>query len=459
MPVYMKDIKGLGLGTLKGAVQEDTIFTSFCVDSRQVTEGSLFFALPGERTDGHRFVESAVKAGAALICVRGDRMAAEGLNWERLILDTTCVLWVVEDTLVALQELAKAKMQSYQGLVIGITGSNGKTSTKELAGAVLKQWKKTFVTPGNLNGDIGLPLSVLQMSGEEEVALFEMGTNRPGEIQLLADIVKPKAAILTNVGTAHIGFLGSREGIAREKGSIFSYFSKDSVGIIPREPLLDPVLEGVPGHFVRMNPQKTLEIHQETLEKTEFSYGGGPYTLNMPGRHNLLNALMVIELARALDIEESLIQSALASVKGLFGRSEIIRVGSVTFVQDCYNANLDSMKTMLDWIRPHLGRFSKVILILGAMGELGQESAPSHRELGRELNQTDYDRLFLIGPDTRETQGILAPGKHCRQASVLGEILPEILEEITQESLIAVKGSRTLELEMILEKYKEKGKK
>jgi UDP-N-acetylmuramoyl-tripeptide--D-alanyl-D-alanine ligase len=321
-------------------------FSSVCIDSRLAGEGSLFVALAGVNQDGHAFVEGAFARGAVAAMVEEAKLKDPGLGLEGLAKKAGRLLIAVPHSLRGLQEAARLYLKQFPGLLkIGITGSSGKTSTKEIAAAVIGGEKKVVCNPGNLNSETGLPLAAFEVRPGHQVGIFEMGMNRRGEIQELARVLEPHIALITNVGSAHIGILGSLELIAQEKKNIFSCFSGNETALIPDdERFRDFLAQGVKGQ-VRFYGAAAFEewegVRDRGLRGSEIRWAGENIRFPLPGRHNIKNALAALALAREVSVSNRAIREGLESVKPLFGRSEILE-GPVTVIRDCYNASPES---------------------------------------------------------------------------------------------------------------------
>ncbi|WP_028974858.1 UDP-N-acetylmuramoyl-tripeptide--D-alanyl-D-alanine ligase [Spirochaeta cellobiosiphila] len=456
MAFRISEIVATNMGTFFRKPKEDNYFDKVQVDSRKIKSGDAFWALPGKKVDGHNFIEIAIESGATLLCIRGDMYQEFQSDWERLFHKEDLVVWIVDDTLSALHTLAKQRMSKYQGLRIGVTGSNGKTSTKEMLASVMTRWKTTFVTPGNLNGDIGLPMSVLEMNSECDIAIFEMGTNQLGEISLLADIVKPQFAIVTNIGSAHIGIFKTKDHIAKEKSEIFKYFNDESIAVTDHSPEILNIIKKYPGKYYTYDLSK-LEIISLDFEGSQFVYKDQKYQLNLLGLHNIHNAMEVIELASMLNVPTPCIVDGLASVEADFGRLEVIREGTHTFVQDCYNSNLESMSALITLLNTLTTRDKNLILIVGGMKELGEHTEEQHQQLGEKLHSVKFNQLYLIGTETINIYKSFDEPLNVYWARSVDPVVDQIINNITDNSLVVVKGSRSYELEKIYNKYHSQG--
>jgi UDP-N-acetylmuramoyl-tripeptide--D-alanyl-D-alanine ligase len=426
--------------------------TSAAVDSRRVRAGGLFIALPGERTDGHLYLGKAVEAGAScLLVARGEaaRRGAELAEYTR----AGCPVVAVDDTLAALQDLARFHMRRLPPIRrIGVTGSNGKTTTKEIIGRILERLAPVAVNEGNLNSEIGLPLACFEVRPFHRSAVFEMGMNHPGEMDVLADIVRPDLALVTNVGTAHIGILGSREAIAREKRVIFSRFDGSQTGFLHEaEPFAGVLSEGVKGRIVRFGPRSTEGYEGSEslgLEGTLIHWEGSPARFPLFGPHNLANALGAAAVARACGASGADIRAGFEAVTPLFGRSQIIR-GEATVLVDCYNANPDSMESALSFVEA-LAWEGRKIAVLGAMRELGEESARAHLALVQRAAQAPFDRVFLFGDELEEPARGQAAGARAAWFADTDSLAAAVAAAVRPGDLVLVKGSRGVALERIL---------
>ena len=433
------------------------------VDSRHVEEASLFVALPGQRVDGHEFIRQALERGAAALMCSGAYWSKQRGQLERLLQNRRTVSVIeVDDTLTGLQLMAKAFLRQFPEILrIGVTGSNGKTTTKEILGAIIASDRPTVKSAGNLNSEIGLPLSCFRATSAHRAAVFEMGINHPGEMDILADIYRPDIAVITNIGTAHIGLLGSREAIAREKRRIFSRFDGNQTAFINEAEEYEELLtEGLRGKIVHYGPKRTSGFEGSEdlgLDGTIIYWEGLQIRFPLFGAHNLRNALASISVSTELGISKEKIKEALERVRPLFGRSQIIR-GPVTVIQDCYNANPDSFAQVFAFISA-LSWGGRKIAVLGDMGELGELSGPAHRRIGVLAGRSGFQGLFLFGQEMeaayREVQAQDYRGMVEWMTDI--ESLRESLHAYLREGdLLLIKGSRAAELERLMP-YDTKG--
>lgn len=428
-------------------------FNSVTTDSRTVHPHALFIPLRGTHRDGHRYIEQALREGAD--CVFCDVVHLDAPENAQHILtlckryEAACIR--VEHTLKALQDAAAAYLEQFpQLLKIGITGSNGKTTTKELLASIFTQKYRTVKNEGNLNSETGLPLSVFTVTKEHEVGIFELGMNRKGEIAELAAVLKPNIAVITNIGSAHIGILGSKDAIAQEKKQIFSLFDENSVGFIPAQDEYTAFLQEVAHGKIFTYDADPGSYTLEGLSGAEIRYKGETIRLPLPGKHNVHNAFAAIAVAEYCNIPPQSIKAGIENMQALFGRSQII-YGPVTYLLDCYNANPDSMNAGLA-VCANITVSGKKIYVLASMKELGSESQAAHRAVCEAAFESDADALFFFGKEMCEAaveQTRVSNNKpfFCfkeTEAKKLRDTLDSLLKP---NDFVFLKGSRSLELE------------
>ena len=423
---------------------------TFFIDSRSVPVGGMFVPLKGENTDGHRFVASALAGGAvASFCAAG--------SWDSLgdVAPGSGVAFVVvPDVLEALSVFAAAHLDSFPATVrIGITGSNGKTTTKEMLAACLSVFGPTYFTPGNLNSEIGLPLTALGMGPGFTFAVFEMGINHRGEMDSLAAVVRPLLSLVTNVGTAHIGIIGSQHEIALEKKKIFSRSGSVALAVLPAEDRFLPVLtdgfEGTVKLFGRGLPGFRL-VADHGLAGTEFEWKGTLFRLSLPGLHHIDNALAVLTSVEALGLDLRRCVPALGSVGASFGRAQVVR-GVVDLLVDCYNANFDSMVGLLSLVKA-LPSGQRTVMVLGSMKELGSEGPGLHTRLGAQTAGLDVEAVFFFGAEAEVAYQACADGKfggHLVWTDDYEELRSLLKDFVRPGDLVVLKGSRGNRLERL----------
>ncbi|GHV67494.1 UDP-N-acetylmuramoyl-tripeptide--D-alanyl-D-alanine ligase [Spirochaetia bacterium] len=446
---------GFTMRSFSKDASEKAGFGSVSIDSRKVSVGGLFIALSGAVHDGHRYVEQALKAGAAGILASRYALDDPSFDLENLTGNAGAVLLIADDSLRGFQDLARSYLEKFPKLIkIGITGSSGKTTTKEIAAAIIREEKSVVMNPGNLNSETGLPLSIFNIRPCHEVGIFEMGMNRRGEIAELAGILKPDAALITNIGSAHIGILGSKGVIAEEKKNIFSQFSGGETALIPlNEEYREFLAEGIRGRRVNYAAELFPEwggTKDLGLDGTEIIWDGKALRFALPGKHNLENAAAAIAIARELNISAGAIGRGLSSVKALFGRSEVIP-GKVTVIQDCYNANPESTSQALDFC-DELDWKGRRVYVIGSMLELGAVSAEAHGELGQRLASSEADMVYLFGAETKPAAEALEQRPESGEIPFfytdnMNELSEALSGFVKPGDLVLLKGSRGCALE------------
>ncbi len=452
---------------------ENFCFTSVQTDSRLVVEKSLFVPLIGEFQDGHIYIPSALEKGASAVFIskKTSKNLLEGFKKEAENNKNVAFI-LVENTMRALQKAAEAYVRKFPRLIrCAVTGSSGKTTTKEITASILRQKFSVIATKGNFNSETGLPLSVFNIRPEHELGLFEMGMNRVNEIGEIAQVFKPNYAIITNIGSAHIGILGSRQNIANEKKKIFNYIDSFGAAFIPENDDFASFLEkGVKGKVVKYGPdcdESVKIVADEGLSGTVFTVDGLLMRLSLPGKYNFQNALAAIALAKELGCTPEQIKAGIESLKPLGGRSTI-KKGKFTVLEDCYNANPDSMEKALD-LCADTKIEGKKIYVLGDMLELGEESELAHAKIGEKALYSDADMIIFFGFEMNfafekaieiaQKKSSLADEKISsvrliyignKDDAAISDTAKEINEFAENGDLILLKGSRGMGLERIL---------
>jgi UDP-N-acetylmuramoyl-tripeptide--D-alanyl-D-alanine ligase len=418
----------------------DTAFSGVSTDSRQPLAGRLFVALRGERFDGHDYVAQAAAQGAAAAMLDH-------------AVEADIPLWVVDDTRLALGRLAAAWRDGLPGRLVAITGSNGKTTCKEMVAAVLGQAGRVLATRGNLNNDIGLPLTLLG-AGDEDFLVLEMGANHPGEIGYLTDIARPDVAVITNAGRAHLEGFGSLEGVARSKGEIARGLAADGTFVVPSDsPWTGLWRELADGRrMLACGPDADADVHVPlagvTTEwdaagfRTRFrvTADGTGLALELPlaGLHNVRNALYAVAVATVLGLAPGQIRAGLAGLKPVPGRL-CPRQGAngLRLIDDSYNANPDSV---LAAIRVLMGLPGRHWLALGDLAELGPDARMLHREMGAAARDAGVDVLCTVGELSAEAADAFGPG--ARHFADQPALIAALKAELGAGDLVLVKGSR-----------------
>ncbi len=432
---------------------ETVVIDTVSTDSRTLKPGELFVALRGENFDGHNFVEFAAKAGAAGAIVES--------TWNGKI-PKRFALIRTKDSLQGYQELAANYRKSLALNVVAITGSNGKTSTKDFTAAVLARRFRVTKTEGNFNNHVGLPRTILEATSEDEVAVWEIGMNHPGEIAALAKLAEPDVAIITNIGVAHIEFMGSREKIAEEKGALAAAVGTQGTVILNADdPFTQRIATRARGKVVLAGTTagniQAGEISQSGTG-TDFTILEGAHRcraqLPVPGLHMVQNALLAIAAGRVFGLSLEDCAAGLIAAPLTKARLQIKDVAGVQFLDDSYNANPDSMKAALRTLI-ELDTDGKRIAVLGAMCELGDESERGHREVGETAAALKIDQLIAIG----DAAAAIADGARqagLRKTNVVNSTseAAELLNEIAAPGdLILIKGSRAARTEEVIEHF------
>ena len=426
-------------------------------DSRTIRKNQLFIPLIGENFNGHDFINEAIEKGA-LASLWDENQPLPQLDFPFIL---------VEDTLKALQQLAKEYREQLDIRVVGITGSNGKTTTKDILASLLSTKYKTQKTIGNFNNHIGTPLTLLSLEEDTEMAVIEMGTDKFGEISLLTSLAKPDVAIITNIGEAHLEDLKTRENIAKAKLEILEGLSHEGLFIYyGDDPILKKVMKDVD------ITQKILTFGEEEgndyrCELVHADVNGISFTLTQPekedfflpmlGKHNMYNAMAAIATARYFDIPFDLIREGFYHVEKTGMRNELVLAEGFTILNDSYKSNPSSLLAALDTLYNMEG-YSQKIAVLGDMLGLGEDEIEMHEDVGRKIDPEKIDYLFTIGPFAEyianhakirfEKDRVIS----CKNKAHLIESIKKVMKP---NSIILVKASRPLELEEVVDRLKE----
>lgn len=439
-------------GRLEG---EDTRFAAVSTDTRTIRQGDLFVALKGEHFDGAQFVPDALKAGAAAAMVNADRR--ESLS--RILNPASCILYVA-DTRLALGKLAAHWRARFAIPLLAITGSNGKTTVKEMLAAILRRHAgeadAVLATRGNLNNDIGMPLTLLKLRAQHRYAVIEMGMNHFGEIDTLTHIAHPDVALITNASGAHLQGLGSVEGVARAKGEIFAGLQSNGIAVINADDAhagLWRVLAGAHRVFdFGIQHAATVKGEWQARDfggvlKAHTPAGDLHIALQVPGRHNARNALAAATAALALDVPLPAIESALRDFGGVAGRLQRKpALHGATLIDDTYNANPASTRAALEVLAQAQG---KRIFVLGDMGELGDEAAQFHREIGIAARELGIERVLALG--TLSAEAVQAFGEGASHFPDIDTLQRQLAGELDAHTTVLVKGSRSMQMERVVQ--------
>ncbi|MFT5889328.1 MAG: UDP-N-acetylmuramoyl-tripeptide--D-alanyl-D-alanine ligase [Zhongshania sp.] len=428
-------------GELRGA---DVEVQQVCTDSRKLKSGDLFIALNGENYDGNQFVADAVKAGAAAAIVSKATDLLPSI--------------LVSDCRRALGLLARENRRGFQGKVVAITGSSGKTSTKEMLAAIFAQCGEMYATQGNLNNEIGVPLSLLALRAEHRFAVIEMGAAKQGDIAYLCEFAEPNIAVLTNAQPAHIEGFGSLEGVAKTKGEIFRCLPQGGLAVINADDAFCSLWQGYAEHV----QQRFFSLVREDVDvfardidlsepgKLRFELvsfkGSARVCMHLSGRHMVANALAAAAAALSAGVSLSDVVDGLESVRGASGRLLRREIAGVALIDDTYNANPGSVRAAIDVLSNSLGRH---ILVLGNMAELGREAALQHREVAACARHNRLNSGFFIGEHAPMMAAEFGEnGFAFKDKSALSAALNKYLQA---GDTVLVKGSRSAAMETIVD--------
>lgn len=421
---------------------DDVTFHGISTDTRTLAEGNLFVALHGPNFDGHDYLEEARRRGAAAAAV--SQVATDRMP-----------LLEVSDTRIALGKLAAYWRSKFSLPLIAVTGSNGKTSVKEMLAAIMGRCGETLVTQGNLNNDIGVPLTLQRLSPEHDYAVLELGANHPGEIAYLTDLARPDVALITNAGPAHLEGFGDLAGVARAKGELFEKLGPDAVCIINADDAFAGLWRTLaePCRTLSFGLQASADVHADWRGDISGSdielitpAGNAALRLALPGRHNVMNALAASAAALALDVPLEKIVLGLESVEPVGGRWQSkAGIGGSRVIDDTYNANPASLHAALDLLS---ATEAETWLVLGDMGELGDEGRQLHRAVGEEARQAGVRRVFTLGPLAQ--QAAEAFGSGAETFSDPDELIARLRQQVREGVIILVKGSRAMRMERVV---------
>ena len=446
----VKDIINATKGELICGNTED-ICEDFERDSRLIEEGKVYVAIKGENNDGNIYTEQAIKNGAKCCIINEDieKIIKEEEVKEKIKLNQVNII-KVKNTIKALQQTATYKRTLYDIPVVAVTGSVGKTSTKDIIASVMNQKYKTYKTQGNLNNHIGLPLTVLSLK-EHEALVIEMGMNHLGEISELTQIAKPTLAVITNIGTAHIGNLGSRENILKAKLEILEGLQGNTVIINNDNDLLAKWAEEQNKYNVityginNKNSKYVAENIEQFDDRSTFTIKDEKITVPVGGEHFVLNSLCAIAVGEQYNIDMKDIKKGIEEFELTKSRMEVIKskIGA-TLINDCYNANYDSMKAAINYLESI--KEKRRIAVLGDMLELGEFSQKIHEEIGKEIK--DIDVLITIGKEAKNIAKN-ATAKEIYEFDNNQEAIKKLEEIITPNDIILLKASNSMNFEEI----------
>ena len=421
-------------------------FERVSTDSRKIKHGDLFFALSGDKFDGHDFLNQAIEAGAAGVVV------SKEFNSDK------AVVFKVANTLQALGDLAKAYRDKFNWPCMALTGSNGKTTTKEMLATCVGTKYKTFKTVGNFNNLIGLPLSLFNLDSSYEAAVLELGMSEPGEITRLAEISSPQIGVFTNIAPVHLESMGTIENVAKAKYELVQSLPQDGVVVLNADDKIlsswiGKIRQRVITYGIEYEANIKVGSYQATDDgRSTFEIDGHHFAINFPGVHNAYNAACAIAASSALNIDMATLIEPLKNMKPVSLRSDVFKAGGVTFINDCYNANPVSMRAAID-VLASFPKSGRRIAVLGDMLELGKDEVRYHQETGEYLNKLKIDALFAFGPLANHYLDKFngAYKKHYDNKSKLAANLKDYIKP---GDVVLIKGSRGIALEDISKMFK-----
>ena len=420
------------------------------IDSRMVQDDYVFVAIKGERTDGHRYIEQVFADGALAVVTE-----------QPLTISKPYIL--VDSTRQALKDLAAFYLSRLDVKVVGISGSVGKTSTKEMIASVLSRKYQVHKTKGNFNNEIGLPLTIFKLEETHQAAVLEMGISDFGEMHRLAAVAQPDIAVLTNIGMSHLKTLGSRDGILKAKTEMFDHLRDDACVILNGDDDLLCTLtqvNGKPPVFYGIGASRHKQAYASDIEN--LGLRGIRLTIHLadeairvripiPGEHNVYNALAAAAVGRQLGLTNEEIKDGIENARTIDGRTNLIETRNMTVIDDCYNANPLSMKASIDVLATALGR---TIAVLGDMGDLGQDERSLHYEVGRHLAEKGIDILFCAGTLSHETARAVRehnPSCTVYEYEKRDDMVKELLPFLQEGDSVLVKASHFMEYADVVE--------
>lgn len=424
-------------------VGSDTEFNGVSTDSRAVQAGQLFVALKGPNFDAHDFADNVRDAGANALLVDHE-------------LDCPLPQLVVQDTLLGLGQLAAYWRAQLTIPVIAVTGSNGKTTVKEILASIFSQLGETLATKGNLNNHIGVPLTLLSINKQHKAAVIEMGANHPNEISYLTNMAKPNVAMINNAAAAHLEGFGSLEGVAKAKGEIYQGLDEGGFAIVNADDQFAPLWRDITKH------NKTLSFGLKEAADVSCEWQGdingnrlnvrtpiGEFdcTLKLLGRHNVMNALAATAVAVAADVDLQTIADGIEALQAVPGRLQLKPgINGARVIDDTYNANPNSLRAGLDVLASCVG---EKFLVLGDMGELGDNTIELHQQAGADAARLKIDRVYTLGGFSEEaTEAFGENGQHFEDVD---ELVKSILPKLSKDVTLLVKGSRMMRMERVVQ--------
>lgn len=401
------------------------------MDSRKVKENSLFFAI----NNGNNYIDEVLEKGATLV------IADNYLGSDKRVIK-------VEDTIIAMQELARDYRMALKLVIIGITGSNGKTTTKDMVYSVLSQKYRCKKTEGNYNNHIGLPFTILQLEAGDEIAVLEMGMSGFGEIDKLCEISSPDYGIITNIGDSHLEFLKTRENVFKAKGEMIKYISEENL-IVYGDDFYLRNLVGVTVGFGD-NCKEQIRDFQDMKSGLEFMLDGENYHVGLNGKHNCLNAAMSVVVGKKLKIDSSLIQKGFQNLELTPMRFQKIEKDSIIYINDAYNASPISMNYSLETFDKLYNEREKIV-VLGDMLELGENEIEYHKQVLEKALSIRVDKIYIYGERMKEAQSLLENSDKIEHFQDKKRISEKIKKSPLERKAVLLKGSRGMKMEEIIE--------
>ncbi len=423
------------------------------IDSRTFPVGALYWAIPGSRYDGHDFISDVARQGAAAVVIQtlDGRLHFEGVSAPAVI--------QVPESLPALQNLARFLRRQSQATFIGLTGTNGKTTSKEMIAAILSRAGKTLSTRGNLNNHIGVPLMMTELEPDHRFVVLEMGASREGDLALLADIGQPSIGLITNIGKAHLEHLKSPQGVLAVKRALWDALPADGTAVVNADdPLLAEAAGSLKCKLLRFSQKGPADVTARDVKQegwsVRFTLTIGDNTsevrMSVPGLYQVSNALGAAAVAHAAGVSLIDIVEGLQTFKPAAMRMQVLKhPGGAVLVNDAYNANPSSVRASVQGFSAAYDKQAKW-LVLGDMRELGDTARQEHRELGRWLRDQSIDKIFLYGRDTRFVLEGLGSGPSVKRFRKKTLLLAELKKSIAQKPAVLFKGSRAMKLEDVV---------
>ncbi|MFA5834954.1 MAG: UDP-N-acetylmuramoyl-tripeptide--D-alanyl-D-alanine ligase [Bacteroidota bacterium] len=454
--ISTKDLKNItGAELINAELLKRRVIFNVSTDSRSVKKDDLFFALKGEKFDGHDFIDTAVKSEASVIVIHRE-WAKKHESYFRTF---PCVFVIVDDTTIAYGELARIYRRKFDIPVIAIAGSNGKTTTKEMVSAVLRTKYDVLSTEGNLNNHIGVPQTLFRLRNKHDAAVIEIGTNHFGELNYLCEIAEPTHGLITNIGKEHLEFFGDEEGVAKEEKALFRYLSQHSgIAFVNCDDTYlasdCKSLKHTIGYGSATKADvRAKKIHIDELGQPEFSIEWTKKNisfvvqLSVPGPHNVTNALAASAIGLKLKVKAKKIVGALEQFSPASKRMEVMNYSGITILNDTYNSNPDSVIVALKTLQSFSATGKKVI-VLGDMRELGDASKREHTNIGVIVSEMGFDQLFTIGPFSKYTSE--AFGAAAKHYELKEELSNDLKKQLSNGDVVLIKGSRGMKMEDVV---------